>query len=136
MRYGYSDGFLHEYPIAANVTVRVGMALSVDGNGRAIELPTNAANQRFIGIAESHHNANPTAGAERVTVRKRGIIRAHLQSGFTAADVGATVYYDGYNTTRGLPQITKTATNRTVIGTVVELDLTNNTALIQLSNVV
>lgn len=128
--YKSSAGEFAEYPVAPNTTIRLGEAVGVNANGEAVGL--TGANARFLGVAESH-----TSAPNRVTVRKRGLVRVALATGhgFTAGSIGAPVYYDGYSTAQGLALVHSSNTGRTQIGTLVELDVADGTAFIQLSNV-
>lgn len=131
----FNLGHTHDYPVAANTTVRVGAIVTVNAGGFAVE-GSAATGQRILGIATQHAvNNTATNGAASVSVLKQGIVDATLASGsgLTQASIGNPVYLDGYDASNQRPVIHGTATGRTLLGTLVSLSGT--TAFIKLETV-
>jgi len=130
----FSQGFVAEYPVAANAVIGVGAAVIINSSGFAEAGTAAATGQRIVGVAtEVVDNTGGANGAKVVTVWKRGIVDATIAGGITQAQVGAPAYLDGYDATNQRPRVHGTATGRTQIGTVVSVS--GNTALIQLTTV-
>jgi hypothetical protein len=130
----FSEGFVAEYPVAANAVIGVGAAVIINASGFAEAGTAAAANQRIVGVAtEVVDNTGGANGARVVTVWKRGIVDATIAGGIAQAQVGAPAYLDGYDAANQRPRVHGTATGRTQIGTVVSVS--GSTALIQLTTV-
>jgi hypothetical protein len=131
----FSEGFVAEYPVAANAVIGVGAAVIINTSTGFAEAGTAAAaNQRIVGVAtEVVDNTGGANGAKVVTVWKRGIVDATIAGGIAQAQVGAPAYLDGYDASNQRPRVHGTATGRTQIGTVVSVS--GSTALIQLTTV-
>lgn len=130
----FSEGFVAEYPVAANTAIGVGAAVIINSAGFAVAGTAAGTGQRIVGVAtEVVDNTGGANGAKGVTVLKRGIVDATIAGGITQAQVGAPAYLDGYDATNQRPRVHGTSTGRTQIGTVVSVS--GSTALIQLATV-
>ena len=130
----FSQGFVAEYPVAANAVIGVGAAVVINPSGFAEAGTAAAANQRIVGVAtEVVDNTGGANGAKVVTVWKRGIVDATIAGGITQAQVGAPAYLDGYDAANQRPRVHGSSSGRTQIGTVVSVS--GSTALIQLTTV-
>jgi hypothetical protein len=131
----HAQGLVWEYPVAANVTIRVGAAVIAGTGGWATE-GAAGANQRILGVSAEHaDNTGGGNGARTVSVFKRGIVDATVATGatFTQASVGADAFLDGYDATSQRPTVHSSSSNRTRLGTVVSVS--GNTVLVQLITV-
>jgi len=130
----FSQGFVAEYPVAANAVIGVGAAVVINPSGFAEAGTAAAANQRIVGVAtEVVDNTGGANGAKVVTVWKRGIVDATIAGGIAQAQVGAPAYLDGYDAANQRPRVHGSSSGRTQIGTVVSVS--GSTALIQLTTV-
>ena len=131
----HAQGLVWEYPVAANVTIRVGAAVIAGAGGWAAE-GLIGAGQRILGVSAEHaDNTNGANGARTVSVFKRGIVDATVATGatFNQASVGADAFLDGYDPVSQRPTVHNVSTNRTRLGTVVAVS--GNTVLVQLITV-
>ena len=131
----HAQGLVWEYPVAANVTIRVGAAVIAGPGGWATE-GAAGANQRILGVSAEHaDNTNGGDGARTVSVYKRGIVDATIAQGasFSQASVGADAFLNGYDATNQRPTVHSASSGRTRLGTVVAVS--DNTVLVQLITV-
>jgi len=131
----HAQGLVWEYPVAANVAIRVGAAVIATPVGWVVE-GSAGANQRILGVSAEHvENTGGGNGARTVSVYKRGIVDATVATGatFTQASVGADAFLDGYDAVNQRPTVHNTSSGRTRLGTVVAVS--GNTVLVQLITV-
>ena len=131
----HAQGLVWEYPVAANVAIRVGAAVIATPVGWVVE-GSAGANQRILGVSAEHaENTSGGNGARTVSVYKRGIVDATVATGatFTQASVGADAFLDGYDAVNQRPTVHNTSSGRTRLGTVVAVS--GNTVLVQLITV-
>jgi len=130
----FSEGFVAEYPVAANAIIGVGAAVVINTSGFATAPTLPATGQRIVGVAtEVVDNRSGADGAKTVTVWKRGIVDATIAGGIGQQQVGAPAFLDGYDAANQRPRVHGSSSGRTQIGTVVSVS--GNTALIQLTTV-
>ena len=131
----HAQGLVWEYPVAANVAIRVGAAVIATPVGWVVE-GSAGANQRILGVSAEHaDNTGGANGARTVSVYKRGIVDATAASGaaFSQASVGADAFLDGYDPVSQRPTVHTASTGRTRLGTVVAVS--GNAVLVQLITV-
>ncbi len=118
----FRQGFVEEYPVAANTNIGIGAAVITNASGWAVPATGAASGQRILGIATEPVENTGGNGAARVTVIKTGVVPTTPSVTFTQADVGAAVYLNGYDAANRRPTIHNTSTGRTQLGTVVAVE--------------
>jgi len=90
----YEIGDLNQLPVAANVLIYEGAAVSVDNLGYAKPL---SGGEKFVGFAKQQaNNQHGLAGEVMVTLETKGKIKIEVENSMPA-DIGKTVFANADN---------------------------------------